>query len=102
MRFSSLALLSLESTLATRTKSTESVFFAEYELDSRSGELRRDGTVLKLQPQPAKVLKILVDRAGEMVTRQELVEQVWGTETYVDFEHGLNFAIRQIRSVLND
>src|SRR5439155_16557757 len=78
------------------------VFFGKFELDCRSGELRRNGTALKLQPQPAKVLAILVSRAGEMVTRQELAEQVWGSETYVDFEHGLNFAIRQIRTVLQD
>ena len=78
------------------------MFFGDYELDCRSGELRRNGTAVKLQPQPAKVLVILVARAGEVVTRQALTEQVWGSETYVDFEHGLNFAIRQIRTVLED
>jgi TolB-like protein/DNA-binding winged helix-turn-helix (wHTH) protein/Flp pilus assembly protein TadD len=76
--------------------------FGEYELDCRTGELRRSGSVLKLQPQPAKVLAVLLGRAGEVVTRQELSEQVWGPETYVDFEQGLNFAIRQIRTVLQD
>jgi DNA-binding winged helix-turn-helix (wHTH) protein len=88
--------------LATQTKSRDRVSFGEYELDCRSGELRRNGTLLKLQPQPAKILAILVGRAGELVTRQELAEQVWGSETYVDFEHGLNFAVRQIRGVLED
>jgi TolB-like protein/DNA-binding winged helix-turn-helix (wHTH) protein len=88
--------------LATQTKSRERVVFGEYELDCHSGELRRNGTLLKLQPQPAKILAILVGRAGELVTRQELAEQVWGSETYVDFEHGLNFAVRQIRGVLED
>src|SRR6266404_2416021 len=87
--------------LATPTASQE-IRFGEYQVDLRTGELRRDGNVLKLQPQPAKVLAILVGRAGQMVTRQELAEQVWGSETYVDFEHGLNFAIRQIRSALED
>ena len=76
--------------------------FGEYELDCLTAELRRNGSVLKLQPQPAKLLGVLLGRAGEVVTRQELAEQVWGSETYVDFEHGLNSAIRQIRIVLQD
>ncbi len=88
--------------MATQTKPRESVFFGEFELDRRTGELRRNGSILKLQPQPAKVLSILVGRSGEVVTRQELSQEVWGAETYVDFERGLNFAIGQIRSVLED
>ena len=87
--------------LTTQSTSHE-IRFGEYAIELRSGELRRNGAVLKLQPQPAKVLAILVSRAGEVVTRQELADQVWGSETYVDFEHGLNYAIRQIRSVLED
>ncbi len=82
--------------------STQDIRFADYTLDLRTGELRRKGILLKLQPQPAKVLSILASRAGEIVTRPELANQVWGAETYVDFEHGLNYAIRQIRSVLDD
>ena len=85
-----------------QTNSRAHILFGEYELDCETGELRRSGTLVKLQPQPAKLLNILVNRPGEVVTRQELAEQVWGSETYVDFEHGLNFAIRQIRSVLED
>lgn len=88
--------------MAIDSKLREHVFFGEFELDRRTGELRRNNVPVKLQPQPAKVLNILVSRAGEVVTRTELAEQVWGAETYVDFEHGLNFAIRQIRSVLED
>jgi|KBSMisStandDraft_5_1062788.scaffolds.fasta_scaffold02181_5 TolB-like protein/DNA-binding winged helix-turn-helix (wHTH) protein len=88
--------------LATEAKSRERVVFGEYEFDCRTGELRRNGTTLRLQPQPAKVLSILVGRAGDVVTREELTERVWGSDTYVDFEHGLNFAIRKIRSVLAD
>jgi len=87
--------------LATQITSQE-IGFGEYVIDLRTGELRRNGAVLKLQPQPAKILSILVGRPGEIVTRQELANQVWGSDTYVDFEHGLNFAIRQIRSVLED
>src|SRR5947209_2013404 len=78
------------------------ICFGEFTLDLRTGELRRNGTTLKLQPQPARLLTILVSRAGEVVTRQELSDQVWGSDTYVDFEHGLNYAVQQIRSALED
>ena len=78
------------------------VRFAEFELDLRTGDLRRDGTSVKLQPQPAKVLTLLVRRRGETVTRQQIVEEVWGSDTFVDYEQGLNFAIRQIRNSLGD
>jgi len=78
------------------------VRFADFELDLNSGELRRHGVVQKLQPQPARILAILVSRVGEVVTRQELAQVVWGSQTFVDFEQGLNFAIRQIRAVLDD
>ena len=84
------------------TKFKGRVVFGDYELDLRTAELRRQGTQVKLQPQPAKILALLASRPGEIVTREELEEQVWGSETYVDFEHGLNSAIRQIRSVLED
>jgi TolB-like protein/DNA-binding winged helix-turn-helix (wHTH) protein/Flp pilus assembly protein TadD len=78
------------------------VRFAEFELDLLTGELRRNGALLKLQPQPARILSILVSRVGEVVTRQDLAREVWGSETFVDFEQGLNFAIRQIRTALDD
>jgi TolB-like protein/DNA-binding winged helix-turn-helix (wHTH) protein/Tfp pilus assembly protein PilF len=91
-----------ERSLAIRIEPREVLLFGNYEFDCHTGELRRGGTALKLQPQPAKVLSILVRRAGDIVTREELTEQVWGSETYVDFEHGLNFAIRKIRTVLED
>ncbi len=76
--------------------------FSSFELDLGSGELRREGTLLKLQPQPAKVLVLLVSHAGEVITRNQIAEQVWGSQTFVDFEQGLNFAIRQIRAMLGD
>ena len=88
--------------MATEITPRERIFFGEFEIDCRTGDLRRNGSPVKLQPQPAKVLNILVKHAGEVVTRNELAEQLWGAETYVDFEHGLNFAVRQIRSVLED
>jgi TolB-like protein/DNA-binding winged helix-turn-helix (wHTH) protein/Tfp pilus assembly protein PilF len=76
--------------------------FGGFELDARTGELRRDGTVVKLQPQPFRVLELLAGHAGELVTREELKKALWGEETYVDFERGLNFCINQVRAALGD
>lgn len=76
--------------------------FGPFELDARAGELRRDGVVVRLQPQPFTVLALLVERPGELVTREELKEALWGKETYVDFERGLNFCINQVRAALGD
>jgi TolB-like protein/DNA-binding winged helix-turn-helix (wHTH) protein len=69
---------------------------------SRTRELYKQGTKLKLRPQPFQVLQLLAERAGDMVAREELKERLWTKETFVDFEHGLNTAIKEIRSVLND
>lgn len=71
-------------------------------LDLRTGELRRNGELLQLPPQPAKILALLIRHAGEVVSREEIAREVWGADTFVDFEHGLNYAIRQIRSALED
>jgi len=71
-------------------------------LDLATGELRRNGTVTSLPPQPFKILALLVSHAGELVTREEIREHVWGQETFVDFEHGLNFAIQKIRAALRN
>jgi len=71
------------------------VRFAEYALDLRTGELRRDNIPLKLQPQPAKVLALLISRAGKLLTREEIAKELWNTDVFVDYEQGLNFVIRQ-------
>ena len=76
--------------------------FGEFELDTRAGELRRAGVAVKLQPQPFKVLAVLVERADDLVTREELKKALWGEETYVDFERGLNFCVNQARAALGD
>src|SRR5438309_11726358 len=76
--------------------------FGVFDLDPRSGELRKAGVEINLPPQPAKVLVLLACRAGQLVTREELRQQVWGKETFVDFEHGLNSCIKQIRAALDD
>jgi DNA-binding winged helix-turn-helix (wHTH) protein/tetratricopeptide (TPR) repeat protein len=76
--------------------------FASFELHTGPGELRHHGDVVKLAPQPLKVLEILARRSGEIVTRAEIREQVWCGDTFVDFEQGLNFCIRQVREALGD
>lgn len=76
--------------------------FGPFELDTRSGELRRNGTTLRLQPQPFKVLMLLAGRPGDLVTREEIQAEVWPAGTFVDFEQSLNFCIRQIRACLGD
>jgi DNA-binding winged helix-turn-helix (wHTH) protein len=88
--------------LAASSNSRGVAIFDGFQLDLHTGELRRNGTRVKLQPQPAKVLVLLTSRAGEIISRAELAERVWGSETFVDFEHGLNFAVRQIRTALDD
>ena len=76
--------------------------FGVFELDSATGEVRKNGIFLKLHPQPAKVLLLLASRANQLVTREEIKEALWGQDTFVDFEQGLNSCIRQIRGVLAD
>jgi TolB-like protein/DNA-binding winged helix-turn-helix (wHTH) protein/Flp pilus assembly protein TadD len=94
--------LGFRSVPATSSTAGTVARFGNLELDLRTGQLSRDGVWLRLQPQPAKVLTILVSRPGEVISREELVKQVWGSDTFVDFEQGLNFAIRQIRATLGD
>ena len=75
--------------------------FGPYELDPRTAELRRAGEPVPLQLQPARILQLLVERAGELVSREEIRARVW-PDRVVDYEQGLNYAIRQIRSALGD
>lgn len=79
-----------------------SIYFGLFELDTESCELRRSGRRVRLRPQACRVLAALACRAGELVTREQLREQIWGKDTFVDFEHGLNLCIRQVREALGD
>lgn len=76
--------------------------FGMYELNLDTEELRATGTPLKLQPQPFRLLALLASHSGQVVTRDEIKQILWGDETYVDFEHGMNKCIKQIRTVLSD
>lgn len=76
--------------------------FGPYEADLRSGELYKYGIRLKLQDQPFQVLAILLEHAGDVVTREELRQRLWSADTFVDFDTGLNTAIKKLRDVLAD
>jgi len=76
--------------------------FGVFELNLDTQELRKFGTQMKLPPQPFRLLALLASRAGQVVTREEIQEQLWGEDTYVDFEHGMNKCVKQIRTALGD
>jgi cholera toxin transcriptional activator len=76
--------------------------FGVFELDLSAGELRKSGVKLRLQEQPLQVLALLLERAGEVVTREELQQKLWPSDTFVDFDHSLNTAINKVREALGD
>jgi DNA-binding winged helix-turn-helix (wHTH) protein len=82
--------------------SADRVRFDPFELDLRSSELRKGPTRLKVPYQSIEILKALLERPGELVTRDALRQRLWPSNTVVDFEHGLNAAIRRLREALGD
>jgi len=76
--------------------------FSIFELDLKAGELRRNGTKVKIQEQPFQILAALLERPGEVVTREELRSRLWPADTFVDFDHGLNAAIKRLRDALGE
>ena len=76
--------------------------FATFEVDLRAGELRKQGNRVKLQDQPFQVLAVLLQRPGEVVTRDELRSRIWPQDTFVDFDNSLNTAINKLREALGD
>ncbi len=76
--------------------------FGEFELNEQTFELRKNGAPVRIQQQPARVLAFLLQHRGTLVTREQIRLAIWGDDTFVDFEQGLNFCIRQIRLALND
>jgi len=76
--------------------------FGLFELDLTAAELRKSGVKLRLQGQPFQVLALLLERAGEIVTREELQQKLWPSDTFVDFDHSLNTAINKVREALGD
>lgn len=76
--------------------------FGPFELDTRAGELRRHGLKVRLRGRPIEILTCLVERAGEVVTRDDLRNRLWTSDTFVDFDHGLNSAMNKLREALGD
>jgi len=76
--------------------------FGDFTLELETGHLTRLGTAVRIQPQPARVLQYLAERAGGLVTREELRTHLWGEDHHVNFDQGLNFCIQQVRQALDD
>src|SRR5580693_3272258 len=81
---------------------TRSVCFGAFEFKSETGELRKHGLRVKMRGQPIEVLTVLLQHPGEVVTREELQKRLWAADTYVDFEHSLNAAMKRLRAALGD
>jgi len=84
------------------SESARLVRFGPFEADFRAGELLKNGRKIRLQDQPLQVLGMLLEKPGEVVTRQEVKNRLWSSDTFVDFDHGLNNAINRLREALND
>src|SRR5580704_15381083 len=82
--------------------SVRSVRFGVFEVDLRSGELRKKGAKIRLQGQPFLLLITLLKQQGEVVAREELQRTLWPEDTFVDFDHGLDTAVKKLREVLGD
>jgi DNA-binding winged helix-turn-helix (wHTH) protein len=78
------------------------VRFGSFEVNLRSGELRKDGLRIRLPGQPFKILAILLEQAGEAVSRDQIKKELWPDDTFVDFEHSLNSAVKKLREALSD
>src|SRR6266567_2414265 len=84
------------------TRFARRLCFGQFEMDGTTGELRKDGTKIRLQEQPLQILQILLEHPGELVSREALRKRVWPTDTFVDFDHGINNAIKRLREALAD
>ena len=87
---------------STDSQSARRYRFGVFEADAATGELRRQGLRVKLNTQPFQVLLMLLDRPGELVTREEISRELWPDGTFVDFDHGVNSAVNRIREALGD
>jgi TolB-like protein/DNA-binding winged helix-turn-helix (wHTH) protein len=88
--------------MATPISSRPVARFGNFEVDFEAGELRQKGARIKIQDQPLRILSALLERPGEIVTREQLRERLWASDTFVDFEHSLNSAIKKLRQALQD
>ena len=86
--------------METRESSEQRWRFGIFEVDARRSELRRGGTPVKLREQPFRILVLLLERAGDIVSREELRQCLWPSDTWVDFDHSLNTAVMRLREAL--
>src|SRR6266481_61535 len=85
-----------------RPRTLQTLQFAGFRVDLHARELRRNGNIVRLQEQPFSVLEVLLEHAGDVVTREELRQHLWPSDTFVDFDNSLNTAINKIREALGD
>jgi TolB-like protein/DNA-binding winged helix-turn-helix (wHTH) protein len=88
--------------MAEVVTSREVIRFGVFELDVCAGELRKQGVKVKLQDQPFQILQILLERPGEVITREDLQKRIWPADTFVDFDHGLYNAVKRLREAMGD
>src|SRR5688500_9342196 len=88
--------------MEAQTHTARPLRFGTFELDVRSRELRKGGTRIRLQDQPFEILRLMLERPGDVVTREELRQRLWPDGTFVDFEHSLNAAVKRLRASLGD
>ncbi len=92
----------METSVHRSVESSQVLRFGVFELDRRARELRKQGLRIRLQDQPFQVLTFLLERAGDIITREEFRQKLWPSSVYVDFDHGLNNTITRLRDVLGD
>ena len=88
--------------MASQPNPSPKVVFGPFEYDDTSGDLRKYGAPIRLQGKPLQILRLLVNRSGQIITRDELQRHLWEGTTFVDFEHGLNSAVNKLRQTLGD
>src|SRR5215475_51757 len=88
--------------MATQQGTSGNVRFGQFEFNRQTGELRRNGARVRLQEQPGQILSALLEAPGDLVSREELRKRLWDTDTFVDFDHSLNTAIKRLRDTLGD
>src|SRR3989442_14389445 len=88
--------------MAPQVQASRVLQFGAFEVDLRAGELRKSGARIKLQEQPFQILSMLLERPGDVLTREELRQKLWPADTFVDFDNGLNTAIKKLRDTLGD
>jgi DNA-binding response OmpR family regulator len=87
--------------MSSPAESRRKIRFGDFEIDMRTAEVRQNGHKFVLQGQPFQVLAILLEKPGELVTREELKKRLWSADTFVDFDHSLNKAVNRLRETLN-